>query len=485
MRLTKLFCILSCALLLVAAPWSLNARASAKGRIAWKISADQEQFLEHLQRKTFNFFWDTANPENGLIPDSFPGAKFSSVAGVGFALASYPVGIEEHYITREQGAERTLATLNFLLNAPQNASAEGAAGYKGFFYHFLRMDNGLRYEKSELSTIDTALLMAGVLTSGTYFQGDNPVEAKIRAEAEALYSRVDWPWAYSRAHEPLLTMGWTPEKGYIQYYWTGYSEAMILYVLALGSPTHPIAAAAWDRWTSTYVWSDPYGYAHVSFGPLFAYQYSQAWIDFRGIRDAYMRAKGIDYFINSRRAAYAGRAYCIANPDKWEGYGDLVWGLTASDGPGRNPTEEDPRPTLFHAYWARGFCSGCTRDDGTIAPTAVAGSIPFAPEITIPSLVYFRTRFGNEIYGKFGFKDAFNLSYRAGETEPVGWFDTHYLAIDQGPVLLMIDNYRTGFLWNLMKKNRHIRQGLERAGFTGGWLGAPSREAMTGEKPSS
>ena len=288
-----------------------------------------------------------------MVPDSFPGAEFSSVAGVGFALTSYPVGIENHYITRAQGAQRTLATLDFLLKAPQNASQSGAAGYKGFFYHFLSMDNGLRYGNSELSTIDTALLMAGVLSSGTYFNGASAVEARIRADADALYRRVDWPWAYSGMHKPLLSMGWTPGKGFINYYWTGYSEAMILYILAMGSPSHPIAARGVERvdfdvhverslWIST-----------CEFRAAFRLSVFPGVDRFSRHKGRIHAFEGIDYFINSRRAAYAGRAYCIENPDKWQGYGDLVWGLTASDGPGRNPTMEDPRPSTFHAYWAR------------------------------------------------------------------------------------------------------------------------------------
>ncbi|MDR3569667.1 MAG: glucoamylase family protein [Syntrophobacteraceae bacterium] len=438
-----------------------------------KISHGQKEFLDRVERDTFRFFWDTANPRNGLVPDSFPGAKMCSVAGVGFALTSYAVGAKRHFITRARAAERTLKTLDFLFNAPQSANPGGAAGYKGFFYHFLRMDNGFRYEESELSTIDTALLMAGVLSSEAYFDKDNPVEAKIRNRARALYRRVDWPWASSRSSRPLLSMGWTPEKGFIRYDWAGYNEGMILYILAIGSPTHPIEARAWDKWTMTYKWSDFCGYSYVNFGPVFGYQYSHIWVDFRGIRDKYMAAKGIDYFINSRLAVYANQAYCVRNPGKWRGYGDMVWGLSASDGPGKTDVDSVLVPTRFHGYWARGSSSGYTRDDGTISPSAAGGSVAFAPEIAIPTLQYFFQRFGSRLYGRFGFKDAFNLSFGSDSSKSPGWFDSHYLAIDQGPILLMIENYRSGFLWGLMKKNPSIRNGLERAGFSGGWLKPP------------
>jgi hypothetical protein len=436
----------------------------------WNISRSQNQFLDRLERDTFGFFWNCANRQNGLIPDRFPGADFASVAGVGFALTSYVVGVDNHYITRSQAAKRTLKTLRFLYKAPQGKSFDKTCGYKGFFYHFLRLDNGCRYKKSELSTIDTALLMAGVLSSASYFGRNTPIEIKIRNLANALYRRVDWPWAYSKTAKPLLSLGWSPEKGFIGYDWAGYSEGMILYILAMGSPTHPIEARAWDKWTSTYKWSDYCGYSYVNFGPVFGYQYSHVWIDFRGIRDKYMASKGIDYFINSRLAVYADRAYCIRNPGKWMGYSGLVWGLSACDGPGKCELNSTLTATAFHPYWARGSCTGYTRDDGTISPSAVAGSVAFAPEIAVPTLEYFSTRFGHRLYGKYGFKDAFNLSYPSGASKSSGWFDNQYLAIDQGPMLLMIENYRTGAVWALMRTNPFIAKGLERAGFRGGWL---------------
>ncbi|MDR3556919.1 MAG: glucoamylase family protein [Syntrophobacteraceae bacterium] len=468
MRRLNITSVILLPFLLVIGPL-VSLASAGTSQAGWKITRQQKMFLDDLQRDTFRFFWKTANPLNGLIPDHFPGGEYSSIGGVGFALTVYPEGVRNHYVTRAQAAERTLRTLKFLYNAPQSDAPGTASGYKGFFYHFLRMDNGARYEKSELSTIDTALLMAGVLASKSYFDGSGSVETEIRSYADSLYRRVDWPWAYSKKHKPLLSMGWTPEDGFIQYHWAGYSEAMILYILAMGSPTHPIDGSTWTRWTSTYQWSDGCGLPHVDFGPLFGHQYSQVWIDFRGIRDAYMRSKGIDYFINSTRAVYANRAYCIENPNRWLGYGDLVWGLTASDGPGETTVGKTVTPVVFHAYWARGSCVGYKRDDGTVSPTAVGGSVPFAPEITIPTLDYFRTHFDRKLYGRYGFKDAFNLSY-PGSSKPTGWFDNQYLAIDQGPILLMVENYRTGFVWDLMKKDPSIKKGLKQAGFTGGWL---------------
>jgi hypothetical protein len=275
-------------------------------------------------------------------------------------------------------------------------------------------------------------------------------------------------------------MGWLPESGFIPYSWSGYNEAMILYILALASPTHAIDQGAWDKWTSTYEWESFYGYPHVNFGPLFGHQYSHIWIDFRTIQDKYMRSKGINYFINSRRATYANRAYCINNPKKWRGYSDLLWGLTASDGPIKGRRQKGN----FHSYWARGCSTDYIRDDGTIAPTAAGGSVAFAPEIAVPTLENIYEGLGDRTYGKYGFKDAFNLSYRNASSSSQGWFGNNYLAIDQGPILLMIENYRTGMIWSLMKRNEHIKIGLRRAGFSGGWLDSAPREICS-EAPSA
>jgi hypothetical protein len=430
------------------------------------LSPKQQAFLDQLQHDTFRFFWE-ASPSNGLTPDRSPGAPTSSVAAVGFALTSYVVGVERGYVTRSEAAARTLATLTTLWQAPQGPAEDGVAGHNGLFYHFLDAE-GRRSDVSELSTIDTALLMAGVLSSQAYFDRNDEVEKSIRQLADQLYRRVDWTWAYSPTRKPLLSLGWSPEDGFIEYDWRGYSEGMLLYVLALGSPTHAIDSRAWEEWTRTYRWDGSYGAPHVPFGPMFGHQYSHVWIDFRGIQDPYMRSKGIDYFENSTRATYANRAYCIANPGKWKGYGELMWGLTASDGPldGTAATADGARS--FRSYWARGAAMGDTRDDGTIAPTAAGGSVPFAPEVTIPTLMNMREQFGSQLYGQYGFKDAFNLTYPGKSGQ--GWFADQYLAIDQGPILLMIENYRSGFVWNLLKKSPYVTDGLRKAGFTGGWL---------------
>jgi hypothetical protein len=436
---------------------------------AYQPSSQQQVFLDQLQRDTFRFFWDVSPAQSGLTLDRSPGPPVSSVAAVGFALTSYLVGVERGYVSRSEAAARTLATLDTLWKAPQGPAAEGVAGNNGLFYHFLDGEQGVRVWQSEVSTIDTALLMAGVLSAQAYFDQDSEVERAIRQVSDSLYRRVDWQWAYSPQHRPLLSMGWSPERGFLENDWAGYNEGMLLYVLALGSPTHPVDAQAWDEWTRSYHQDGHYGPTHLTFGPLFGHQYSHVWIDFRGIQDRYMQSRQTDYFANSVLATYANRAYCIANPGGWKGYGELVWGLTASDGPFDGGALREGA-TPFHTYWARG--ADASWDDGTIAPTAAGGSVPFAPEVAIPTLQHLRESFGDRIYGQYGFKDAFNLSYPDEAGAGKGWFDDHYLAIDQGPILLMIENYRTGFVWELLKKSAYVTAGLRRAGFAGGWLDA-------------
>src|SRR5438132_2587892 len=361
-------------------------------------------FLDTVEARTFHYFWDLTNSTNGLTPDRAPTPAFSSIAAVGFALTAYPIGVERTYITRDEARQRVVTTLRFFWTATQDSSASGATGYHGFFYHFLDMNTGKRFQQVELSTIDTALLLAGVLTCQSYFDGADPVETEIRGLADSIYRRTDWQWAAPRA--PLVALGWHPESRFLGYDWRGYNEAMILYILALGSPTHPVAPEAWTGWTGAYQWGTFYGQAHVGFAPLFGHHYSHVWIDFRGIQDAYMAAHGIDYFENSRRATYAQRSYAIANPGAWVGYGDRTWGLTASDGPANDTLFLSGRRRGFHTYWARGASFTDLEDDGTIAPTAAGGSIPFAPEIALPALWAVREKYGANLFSTYGFLDA-------------------------------------------------------------------------------
>ena len=430
-----------------------------------------DPFLSDLERRTFRFFWETANPENGLIPDRYPTPSFASIAAVGFGLTAYPIGVERGYVSRAAARARVLATLRFFARAPHQ---------HGFFYHFLDMRSGARAADSEVSTVDTALLLAGMLFCQSYFDGRNPREAQIRRLTDQIYRRVDWTWAQPRP--PGVALAWTPEGGFSADDWRGYNEAMLVYLLALGSPTHPVSPQAWTLWTSTYEqhWGTLYGQTYLGFAPLFGHQYTHVWVDFRGIRDVFMREHGLDYFENSRRATYTQRRYAIANPHHWQAYGKDVWGISACDGPGPAAVVNGDR-LPFLEYAARGVGVGRVVDDGTIAPTAAISSLPFAPEIVLPATLAMYHRFGGSIYSSYGFRDAFNASFHGAPTPAgsgarrsgsadAGWVDRDYVGIDQGPILAMIENYRSDLVWRTMRSDPYLRQGLERAGFSGGWL---------------
>lgn len=427
-----------------------------------------DPFLDTLQHRTLQWFLDVTPKHNGLTPDRWPTDwSPASIAAVGFALTTYPVAAERAVITREEAAARTLSTLRYFWNLPQSADRTKTAGYRGLFYHFLKKDTGLREWNCELSTIDTGLLMAGVLFSQSYYDRNTPAEREIRSLADSLYRRVDWKWTTNG--KSGIAMGWKPEEGFHQWTWFGYTEAMILYILALGSPTHPVGEDAWKHFNERYLWAEHYGQEHLNFMPLFGHQYSHVWVDFKGIQDGYMKEKGIDYFENSRRATYVHRTYAIQNPNKWIDYSDSIWGMTACDGPKDTIFVVNGIRRDFRSYSARGTGAEEHLDDGTIAPTAAGGSIAFAPEIVIPALKAMRNKYGDKLWTKYGFLDAFNPTYITPST-PHGWFDHDYLGIDQGPIALMIENHRNGFIWNVMKKNPYIINGLRRAGFTGGWL---------------
>jgi hypothetical protein len=348
------------------------------------------------------------------------------------------------------------------------------------------MQTGARFKDTELSSVDTTLLLGGVLFAQSYFDRPDPAEAEIRALAERIYRRVEWDWMQPRP--PRIGMGWKPESGMLDYDWNGYNEALLVYVLALGSPTHPVDPAAYAGWTSTYdkSWGSVAGQEFLTFPPLFGHQYSQVWLDLRGVPDEYMRRHGIDYFENSRRATLAQRAYAIANPQGWKGYDASVWGLTACDGPIDATISYRGEPRLFRTYSARGVGREFAFDDGTLAPTAAIGSMPFAPEIVIPALEAMHARYP-QAYGQYGFLDSFNPSFdfpdaklHHGRIVDGVWVDGDYLGIDQGPIVLMIENHRSGFVWQVMRRNAHVQRGLRRAGFRGGWLDAAPAAADIG-----
>ena len=403
------------------------------------LFADDNEFLDYVQQANFDYFWYAANPANGLVPDRSATGSACSIAAVGFGLTAIGIGIDHGWISRTQGVARVLTTLNTFLQGPQGPNTSGTIGYKGWFYHFLDMNTALRAPSSELSSIDTTLLLSGILYAKQYFNGTNSDETSIRTMADAIFNRVDWNWMAQGTD--AVSMGWFPSGSFIAGNWIGYDEGMILYLLGLGIATNPLPASAWTQWTGGYTWATYYGESFVPFPPLFGHEYSHCWVDFRHIADSYMNSHNSTYFENSRRATLAQMAYCIANPLNRVGYSSNVWGLTACDG-----------PTGYAAHGA----PPALNDDGTIAPTAVGGAMAFTPEYSLPTLRHFYD-FRRNIWTAYGFRDAFNLSQQ--------WYGPDELGIDQGPIVIMIENYRTQRPWRLFMQNAEIQRGLQQAGF--------------------
>lgn len=462
-----------------------------------KTSTEFDQILADLHHRTFRWFWEVTDDRTGLTPDNYPKPKFCSIAAVGFALTAYCIGAKSGYVTREAAAQRTLTTLRTFWNAPQGPDRTGTNGYKGFFYHFLDLNTGLRYKNVELSTVDSAMFFLGALTAAAYFDGTSAEEAEIRKLAIDLYQRADW--SFFVRDSGLISMGWHPEpnlpdhdaRGLIDRNWDHYNEgSMMVYLLATGSPTHP--AGNWSAWSATIggTWGNNYGEPHVGFSPLFGHQYSHVWYDFRGIADDFMRRHNSDYFTNSRRATYAQRNYAIKNPGHFKDLSGDVWGMTACRGPGDIKAKINGRTVQFYDYSARGPQGQDHEsvEDGTIAPTAGLSSIAFAPEICIPLAHTLRRRYGSDIYSDYGYFDAFNPTFPANlpsqsghHTAKAGWVAYDTLGIDQGPILCMLENYRSGMVWDLYNRSSitgpMVRRAFTSAGFTpispaGDWLKA-------------
>ena len=433
--------------------------------------------LDKLQRDAFDYFLKQTNPRNGLVADTTRAGAPASITVVGFALAAYPVAVERGFITRDDAVARVLATLRFFWNSPQGTDPD-ATGYQGFYYHFLDMQTGRRTWDCELSTIDSTFLLAGALTAGLYFNHDSQDESEIGNLADALYRRADWRWAQDRA--ATVTHGWRPENGFLKYRWEGYDEALLLYVLGLGSPTHPLPAESYGAGTSTFRWQKLYGLEFLLAGPLFIHQFSHMWIDFRGIQDAFMRGKGLDYFENSRQAVYVQQQYALHNPKGFVGYGEHCWGLTASEGPGWITRRVNGVERTFFDYLARGIPDG--PDDGTLAPWAVVASLPFAPEIVLSTIQKCQENYPQTVTSE-GFKASFNPTF-LDPSQPGGFWtcQLHY-GLNQGPIVLMIENYRSGFPWRLMQQCPYLVTGLRRAGFVNGWLSNSSDTHDTQAEP--
>jgi len=406
-----------------------------------------EALLDTIQHTAFNYFWNEANPANGLIRESQNSTSTKdapcSIAAVGFGLTAICIGVDHGWVSRQTASERVLTTLKTFWYAPQGVG-NSYTGIYGLFYHFLDMNSATRTRDSELSTIDTALLLAGLIDMKQYFTGPDSTETQIRNLSDSIYYRMNWD--LMRNYNPGILMAWMPNTGFAGYnQWVGYNEATLMYIFALGSPTHPVDYDAWMTWTQGFNpnFKNQYGYTYINFPPLFGHQYSHCWIDFRNIADDWMRDHNLNYFENSRRATLAQRAYSIANPKKHLGYSDSLWGITASD-----------TPTGYVAHGAPPE----QNDDGTIVPTAPISSLPFAPEAVIPVIKNMWNNYRPQLWTKFGFRDAFNLN--------VNWWGPDALGIDQGPMIIMIENYRNQSVWNRFMKNPDVQRGLAAAKFT-------------------
>ena len=437
-----------------------DIKFASKGKSDYQLSDAQEEFIDSVQRNAFKYFLHEINPENGLVKDRTASWSAASIAAVGFAIPSYAVGAERNWITREEAAKMVNVIIDFFLNSRQD-SVTSATGYKGFYYHFLNMKTGKRDYHCELSTVDTGWLIAGIIFARQYFNLNNEVENNIRANADAIIERLDWNFFAMKTNDKYnnsISMGWIPDKGLHNMGWVGYNEAIILYILAAGGNLEN-AKDAYRPWIDSYEWDEPYnGLAHVIFPPMFGHQYSHMFIDFRSMQDKYMKEKGIDYFENSRRAVLTQREYAIQNPNKWKGYDSLCWGISACDGPGEKFNYGDRK---FLGYAGRGTSGNKNVffDDGTLTPTAVAGSIVFAPEICIPTLMNIHSKYSkNGLWSEYGLLDAFNPT--------LNWFNPEYIGIDQGPIIIMIENFRSGLVWDYFMKDPLIQKGLKKLGFT-------------------
>ncbi len=422
-----------------------------------------DALLDRLQRGAFSYLTCYSDPATGLVADTSRPGSPSSIAVVGFALSCYPVAVEHGWLARAEAAARTVKTLRFFAESAQNADQDaGATGYRGFYFHFLDLRTGRRVWNCELSVVDTALLIAGVLTAASYFRAEqDAVEAQIRSLAELLYRRVDWRWACSGL--PTLTQGWKPEFGFLHYGWEGYNEASLVYLLALGSPTFALQPESFAAWTLSYQWENLLDTDVLYSGPLFTHLFSHAWIDYRGIQDDFMQAKQMDYFINTQRAIQIHREYGARNPRGFTGYERDLWGITAGDGP--TPPEAGGGTRTVYGYMARGAPYG--PDDGTLAPWAMLATLPFGREDALRGTRRLLAR-----YPEVCREDRFVSGLNAGiESKGGPWLSEGWYGLDQGLLVLMIENAASGLPWRLMRDCAHLRRGLVRAGFTGGWLG--------------
>jgi hypothetical protein len=391
------------------------------------LSPDDDQFLEELERANFRYFWEQADPQTGLVRDRYnvragKNGVVASIAATGFGLTALCIGEKRGFVSLSEARGRAQAALRFL--------SKKLTHHRGFFYHFANINTGGRLWDSEVSSVDTAILLCGVLTCRQHF-----LNSEIRQLAREIFNRVDWPWLSQDT--ALLQHGWMPELGFLPYRWDNYSELMLMYLLGLGSSSHPLPLEAWDAWKRATFEYDGLRYIG-SFAPLFVHQYSQAWFDFRGKRDRYK-----DYFQNSVIATDVHRRFCLELAREFPDYSNDLWGITASDSE--------------NGYVVWGGPPAIGPIDGTVVPSAAAGSLPFLPQAAMRVLKTVKNRYGAGAWSRYGFVNAFN---------PLkNWYDSDVVGIDTGITMVMAENVRTGFVWNTFMKNPEARRGMERAGF--------------------
>ena len=398
----------------------------------YRFTPKEDAFLEEIESTTFQFFWDSVTPGVGLVKDRSlahqqDARNVASIAATGFGLTALCIAAERGWQPRAAILERVQATLRFAL--------EKLPHEHGFYYHFLRMDNGERIFKSEVSTIDTAIFLCGALTCRAYFAAD----PEVNKLATALYDRVDWAWFLHEAPEgaETLSMGWTPENGYIKTRWAHYSELMMLYLLAMGSNTKPLPASAWDAWVRPHFEFNGIRYIGA-YAPLFVHQFSHAWFDFRGRHDKYT-----DYFANSAIATEVHKLWCLEMSNSFPDYTEDLWGISASDSQ-KGYTGWGGPPLIGHP-------------DGTVVPAAPAGSLPFLPQETLRVLSTIRDKYSQIAWTTYGFVDAFNPL--------TNWASPDVIGIDAGITILMAENARTGFVWDVFMKNPEVRRAMDKAQF--------------------